>query len=105
MTDIIVALIGLIGTIITAVLIPYIRSKTTKEKYDNIYTWVSIAVSAAEQIFKDVQKAGKLKKEYVLAFLNQKGFNINEDELDAMIEAAVLELNKLKEAIKPNENK
>ena len=54
--------------------------------------WVDIAVSAAEQLYDAAQ--GGQKKLYVLGFLRDKGYDIDEDEIDLAIEAAVLRLHK-----------
>ena len=89
------ALITFIGAIITYIIVPFLKSKTTKEQRDNTVFWVQIAVNAAEQIYKEKGK-GKNKKEYVLEFLNSKGIKITDDQLDALIEATVYELNKNK---------
>ena len=88
---IILAIIGLLGTIITYVLVPYIKSKTTENQRDNIYNLVLIAVRAAEQIY-NMSGQGKLKKEYVIEYLNSKGVKVTIEDLDVFIEAAVLEL-------------
>ena len=53
---------------------------------------MKIAVSAAEQIFKGSGR-GEEKKQYVIAWLKERGFTVDEAELDALIEAAVYELN------------
>ena len=97
--DIIVkVLIPLLGAIITYLIVPFIRQKTTKEQRENIYFWVGVAVSAAEQIYKE-KGQGKLKKEYVVDFLIAKGVNITIEELDVLIEAAVKELNMAQEKL------
>ncbi|SDX89978.1 phage holin, LLH family [Tepidimicrobium xylanilyticum] len=91
--DIVVkVLIPLLGAIITYLIVPFIKQKTTKEQRENIYFWVKVAVAAAEQIYKE-KGQGKLKKEYVVDFLVSKGINITIQELDVLIEAAVKELN------------
>ena len=90
-TPIIQAIIVLIGTIITCVLVPWIRSKTTKEQQEEIKQWVKIAVAAAEQIFVG-QGRGEEKKQWVLEFLSKYNLKIDLDAIDAMIEAAVWEL-------------
>lgn len=90
------ALIALIGAVITYIIVPFLRSKTTKEQRDNIHFWVWIAVNAAEQIYKE-KGQGKDKKLYVLEFLNSKGIKITDEQLDALIEATVYEINKNKE--------
>ena len=89
------ALIALIGAIITYIIVPFIKSETTEKQRDNIHFWVWIAVNAAEQIYKE-KGQGKLKKEYVLEFLNSKGIKITDEQLDALIEATVFEINKNK---------
>ena len=51
--DIIVkVLIPILGTIITYILVPFLKQKITKEQREEIYFWVKIAVGAAEQICK-----------------------------------------------------
>jgi len=95
MIKIILALIGLLGTIITYIVIPYIKSKTTKEQRESVVFWVQIAVNAAEQIYIG-EGQGKDKKQYVIELLNSKGIQITEDQLDVLIEAAVFEMNKIK---------
>lgn len=90
-TPIIVALIGLLSTVITAVAIPYFKSKTTNAQRENIYFWVKLAVEAAEQIFSD-PGMGATKKQYVEKFLTEHGLTLDADQLDAAIEAAVLEM-------------
>lgn len=53
--------------------------------------WVKIAVVAAEQLYKGSDR-GEEKKAYVLDWLNKQGITIDADKLDAMIEAAVHEI-------------
>jgi len=85
-------IIALIGAIITYIVVPYIKSKTTAEQYKNIEFWVEFAVKAAEQIFNQ-PGMGEEKKQYVIDFLTSKGINITIEELNILIEAAVQELN------------
>lgn len=91
-TPIIEAVAALIAVIITAVVIPYIKSKTTTQQQSQINAWVKIAVAAAEQIYKGSGR-GEEKKEYVINWLEERGFTLDEDEVDALIESAVYELN------------
>ena len=51
MTQVIVALIGLVGVILSSWLIPLLRSKTTGQKWENAMFWVRLAVKSAEQIY------------------------------------------------------
>ena len=95
---IIKVIIPILGAIITYLIVPFIRQKTTKEQRENIYFWVTVAVQAAEQIYKE-KGQGKLKKEYVVDFLVSKGINITIQELDVLIEAAVKELNIIQDKV------
>lgn len=91
-TTIVNAVIALIAAVISAFVIPWIRSKTTAQQREDLVAWVKIAVAAAEQIFKG-GKRGEEKKQYVLDFLNKSGFSVDEDAVNAAIEAAVKQLN------------
>lgn len=85
-------IIALIGAVITYIVVPYIKANTTEKQRENAKFWVKVAVSAAEQIYKE-KGSGKNKKQYVLEFLNSKGIKITEEQLNVLIEAAVFELN------------
>lgn len=50
-TPIIEAVFALIAAIVTAVVVPYIKSRTTAAQQTEIAAWVRIAVTAAEQIY------------------------------------------------------
>ena len=52
-TPILQAVAALLATIITAVVVPYVKSRTTASQQAQINAWVRIAVSAAEQIYSD----------------------------------------------------
>lgn len=90
-TPIIEAVIALAGVIVSCVLIPYIKSKTTTEQQKEINAWVKIAVAAAEQIYVGSGR-GEEKKAYVINWLREHGVTVDEIKLDALIEAAVYEL-------------
>lgn len=76
--------------------IPYINSKTTEAQRNMIYTIVLEIVAAAEQMLKDKDPTGEKRKQYVLDRLKDKEIDINMDELNDMIESAVLEINIVK---------
>lgn len=88
----------ILGLIITYFVVPWLKTKLSNEKLTEIETWVTIAVAAAEQL----KKAGKLttpKKDHVLKFIKDKGITITDQELEALIEAAVFELNKAQNSL------
>lgn len=93
--QILTLIISLIGVILTYFVVPWLRSKTNTQQLDTIKLWINIAVAAAEQM-KAVGLLQIDKKEYVLKFVRDKGITITDQELDALIEAAVFELNKTK---------
>ena len=91
-TPIVNAVIALAAAVVTAVLIPWIKSKTTAAQREEIDAWVKIAVTAAEQIYTGTGK-GKEKKDYVLKFLEEKNLKIDEKSVDLMIESTVKNMN------------
>jgi LL-H family phage holin len=99
LTPILNAIITLIVSIITVFVIPWLKEKIEAEKLEKYKEWVTIAVRAAEQIYKGTGR-GAEKKEYVMSFLQSKGLAVDMDSIENMIEAAVLELNKAVEAKK-----
>lgn len=90
-TFVVEALITLIFAVITAFLIPWIKTKISNEKLAEVSEWVAIAVQAAEMIYTQTGM-GEKKKEYVVNFLESKGFKLDVDSINNLIEAAVLEL-------------
>ena len=97
LTPVFNAIIALAAALATAFLIPWIRQKTTAEQRDELLIWVDIAVAAAEQIFTGSGKGDK-KKEYVLKFLEERGFKVDFETLNMLIESAVKELKEEVEA-------
>ena len=97
MYQILSLVLTIIGLIITYYVVPILRSKVSDEKLSLIEMWVNIAVAAAEQM-KDagLLPDGQEKKDFVLQFVKEKGITITDEELDALIEAAVYEINKAK---------
>ena len=88
-------ILSIVSVLITGVLIPLLKQKYSKEKIVSVMEAIDIAVKAAEQIYTKAGQ-GQLKKQYVLMRLNEQGIKLSEKELDDMIEASVLELNRWK---------
>ena len=87
-TPIIEAVFALIAAIVTAVVVPYIKSRTTAAQQTEIAAWVKIAVTAAQQIYTG---RGQEKKKYVEDWLKAHGVTVDSEKLDAMIDSAVYE--------------
>lgn len=92
LTDIILALITLLGGIVVRYVVPFIQSKLTDKNYAFFVEAVNIAVYAAEQIYKGAGR-GAEKLEYVKNLLAEQGYNIDDDAVIAAIEAQVQALN------------
>ena len=92
LTEIAKVLIELVAAIASLWLVPWLRAKLNAEQVSDMLRWVEIAVSAAEQLYDAAQ--GNVKKAFVLNFLRDKGYDIDEGEIDNAIEAAVLRLHK-----------
>lgn len=93
LTSLFEAIITLIFALISAFLIPYIKSKVSAEKFETIKKWVTVAVQAAEMLYHE-SGMGEQKKAYVIEYLNSRGYDLDTDTLNNLIESAVLELNK-----------
>ncbi len=90
-TKIVVALIGLLSTIVTVFLAPYLKTKWDVAKVDKLSELARRFVLAAEQLLGP--GGGTRKKEKVQDWLEEKGYNVSLDEVDSAIEAAVKEMN------------
>lgn len=93
--QIILAVIAVLGALISSVLIPFIKAKTTNTQQDMIQTLVKLAVQSAEQIFNRTG-SGVDKKAYVLSILRAKGLPVDEAQLDIIVEAFVYQMNRMK---------
>ena len=91
-TPIVNAVIALLAAGVSVFLIPWIKSKTTDAQRKELLEWVKIAVAAAEQLYNG-QGRGEEKKQYVLDVLASMGFTVDEEAINAAIEAAVNQLN------------
>lgn len=90
-TNITSAVITLIIALVTTFLIPWLKTKLDAEKFEQVKAWTKVAVDAAEMIYKGAGR-GEEKKAYVLEYLNSKGYTLDEESINNLIEAAVLEL-------------
>lgn len=89
-TAIIKAVIALAVALISAFVIPWLKTKIGANKMAEFLKWVEIAVAAAEQLYNSTE--GSAKKYYVESFLQEKGFSVSPSELDIAIEGAVRKL-------------
>lgn len=78
--------------LITAYVLPYIKTLKDDARYAKVIEVVELAVRAAEQVIRD-PKSGNIKKARVLKvvrkWLGEHNIDISEDEIDQLIESAV----------------
>ena len=89
-TQIISAVIALISALVSAFLIPWLKTKIDANKLQTIKTYVEIGVKAAEQLYAATD--GEEKKAYVINFLAEHGIRFDVSTIGQLIEAAVLQL-------------
>ena len=89
-TQIISAVIALISALVSAFLIPWIKTKIDADKLQTIRAYVEIGVKAAEQLYDATD--GPETNAYVLSFLAEKGITFDSEVVDKLIEATVLQL-------------
>ena len=94
LTQIVVALIGLLGIIITSVIVPMIKANTSVKTQTIITNIIKTAVYAAQQIYTPEQ--WREKKEFamdqVLKGLEQYGIALDTESVSDAIEAALKEI-------------
>ena len=90
LTNILEAVVALAVAIITAFVLPWLRSKTTAEQRKELLVWVDIAVAAAQQLYHQLNGAERLA--YALTILEEKGFDVDDGAVLDAVEAAVLKL-------------
>lgn len=85
LTDIINAFLALLAAVITAFVIPWIKAKTTVQQQEKIAGVYRTLVFAAEQIFGGGN--GKEKLDYVKAKLEEKGYTVDIDMIEATVKS------------------
>lgn len=102
-TQIVVAVIGLLGVILTSVVVPLIKSKLTNSQWKTILNYALAGVQAAEIIF-NAQGQGEEKLRWVSEYITNQclahGIKIDMDTVRVAIENAwkALGLDKKEEA-------
>lgn len=86
LTPLFEALITLFAAVITSVLAPWLKEKCGEEKLLKIKTWARAAAAAAEKLYEGAGR-GEEKLGYVLDFLESKGFGVDRESLEKIVEA------------------
>lgn len=91
-------LAAIISIIITCKVKPWLEEKIGKEKLEISMKYVTSLVAAAEQMLKEDDPDGTMRKRYVIEQLTMMGYEITE-QLNAIIEAEVWKLNQDKKVV------
>ena len=94
LTDIIQAVIALIVALITYKVIPWIKAKTTESQQAILMATVRTLVYAAEQLYGAGK--GDEKLQYVKQKLEEKGFDVDIDAIEAAVKEITIEIAKEK---------
>lgn len=80
-TPVIELVIALLSTVITVMVIPWLKSKIDSNQWKTLQDWAKVGVTAAEVLFKGT-KLGKEKLAYVTKYLNDmcEKYNYHFDE-------------------------
>lgn len=100
--ELLIVVVGICGALFTRYLVPYLKELIEDSKYSKLLDIIEVAVKAAEQTTIGSGQ-GKIKKADVVTFvsewLNSKGLEVTEDELNRLIEATVFAMNNDKKEV------
>lgn len=100
LTPILQAVVALVAALITAFLIPWIRSKTTLEQRELLLSIVTSLVYAAEQIYGAGK--GDEKLAYVIGELEDRGLKVDVAAIEAVIKEQYEMLHRQKKTEPPD---
>lgn len=111
-TPIIMAVIALCTVVLTSLVIPKLKTKHPQEEIDKalnqleVYKNVAmLACRMVEQLYPGMaQTKFNEARNFMIDYLKKAGIEINEDQITAAIESAVLEINKTLRNPAPEDN-
>lgn len=88
--------VTIIGAILTAFVIPWIREKIDESKLDKLLEFTDLAVRYAEQVYTPDQWQEKKETvyEYILEKAESIGLNLTEKDINLLVEGVVHEIKK-----------
>lgn len=88
--------VGGLSVLVKKFIVPFLKNRLSEQSYAMLAKLVKDGVRAAEQLIRG-SGMGAEKKEYVLKYLEERGYIIDREKIDeaidVQIEAAVKELN------------
>lgn len=81
--------------VLTRFVVPWLKAKTENETMQAVLDWTVQAVLAAEQAHQAQTGAERkyIVTEFIKSILIQKNINLSDEELNTLIEAAVMQMN------------
>jgi hypothetical protein len=89
-TKILLAVLTIIGAVITGMLIPWFKSKLNEDQLNKLDYWLRIFIAAAETAFGN--GTGEAKKQWVLERIKSLGLNFDAQAVSDAIDALCREL-------------
>lgn len=83
LTQIVTAVLGVLATVITAYVVPWLKGKIGEVNYRMAQSLILVVVESAEQRFGP--GAGKEKLNYVKRELERRGMTVDVDEIEAAV--------------------
>nr|DAV18249.1 MAG TPA: holin [Caudoviricetes sp.] len=89
--NLLVVIVGLAATFLSAKVNTYLKDKGIKEQLESKKNYVNIVVNAMQQLYSEADGDKKLQeaKQHLVAFFNANNIKFTMEELDMLIEAAV----------------
>lgn len=92
-------IIALLGIVLTCYIVPLLKASLTEKQLNAVRISVNTAVLAAEQMF--ASKEGEAKKQWVIDYLVAHNITLDEEQLSALIEEVVYEINRVEDKSGP----
>ena len=89
-TQVVLALMTLISGVVSTFLVPWLKQRLNAGQRERLAALIRVGVFAAQQLFRNDE--GVRKKAYVIQLLEEQGYKIDSEMIDAQIEAALMEL-------------
>ena len=89
-TQVVLALMTLISGVVTTFLVPWLKQRLNAGQRERLAALIRVGVFAAQQLFRSDE--GVRKKTYVIQLLEEQGYRIDSEMIDAQIEAELMEL-------------
>lgn len=92
LTPVVEAVITVVAVVCTTFVVPYLKKKISAQNLEELEKWVAIAVKMAEQMAKSGIIDRDERKQAALDFLASRGYSLDDDRIEALLESVVNDL-------------